>query len=321
MCQTPFYSIPWHQSISSQSAASSGNATQSAWSKLSLQKTVPCLKKRELQFLNNQDPTHNFSSTLTTKSVVPADTDCVSTGIQSRSSPALMSQSMTKESAENTKLPPILVGAILPGWCPTGSTVRTNKKKLFSICFHSAGLGNNSNNLLSISQTLLFCMSPTESKNNLLTNSTFVETHEFWFLAFLNAACLFFVQNNVFQFLKHSSMKCQQTNQMNCLVGCMSCLRQLTLSVWQNMFCVGCFVLHLLRCVAKLGSRTWFWINLLKDCQQFTTGGLHFWSNRQTGKKTKRFGLACPHLFFCVVVRGDPQRDVNDHLQCLFSSQ
>ena len=44
----------------------------------------------------------------------------------------------------------------LPSWCPTGSTVRTNKQKLFSICFQSTSLRNNSNNLLQISHSLLF---------------------------------------------------------------------------------------------------------------------------------------------------------------------
>jgi len=36
----------------------------------------------------------------------------------------------------------------LSSWCLTGSTVRTNKKKLFSIYFQSISLRNNSNNLL-----------------------------------------------------------------------------------------------------------------------------------------------------------------------------
>jgi len=61
-----------------------------------------CVPKRELQFLNNPDPTHNFLSTLTTKSAVPVDTDNISTCVWSRPPPALMSQSMTKQSADST---------------------------------------------------------------------------------------------------------------------------------------------------------------------------------------------------------------------------
>jgi len=49
--------------------------------KTSLPKTAPCVSKRDLQFQNNPDPTHNFLSTPTTKSAVPADTDHVSTGL------------------------------------------------------------------------------------------------------------------------------------------------------------------------------------------------------------------------------------------------
>jgi len=37
--------------------------------------------------------------------------------------------------------------------------VKTNKKKVFSIYFQSIDLGNNSNNLLQISHSLLFSMS------------------------------------------------------------------------------------------------------------------------------------------------------------------
>jgi len=66
----------------------------------------------ELQFLSNPDPTLNFLSTLTTKSTVSVDTDHDSTGVQSRSPPALMRQSMTKEPAQHMKLPQILLGAM-----------------------------------------------------------------------------------------------------------------------------------------------------------------------------------------------------------------
>jgi len=68
--------------------------------------------KRALQFSNNPDPTNNFLSTPTTKSAVSVDTDHVSTGMQSRPPPALMSQSMTKEPAQHTKSPQILLGAM-----------------------------------------------------------------------------------------------------------------------------------------------------------------------------------------------------------------
>jgi len=46
----------------------------------------------------------------------------------------------------------------LPSWRLTGSTVRTNKKKSFSICFQSTSLRNNSNDLLWTSHSLLFSM-------------------------------------------------------------------------------------------------------------------------------------------------------------------
>jgi len=62
----------------------------------------------DLKCSNNPDPSHNFLSTPTTKSAVPVDTDHVSMGVQSRPPPALTSQSMTKEPAQNTKLPQIL---------------------------------------------------------------------------------------------------------------------------------------------------------------------------------------------------------------------
>jgi len=61
---------------------------------------------------NNPDPTHNFLSTTMMKSTVHADTGDVCTGMQSRSPPALTSQSMTKESAQHTQLPQILLGAM-----------------------------------------------------------------------------------------------------------------------------------------------------------------------------------------------------------------
>jgi len=64
------------------------------------------------QHQNNPDPTHNFLSTPTTKSTVPADTDHIPIGMQSRPPPALMSQSMTKEPAQHTKSPQILVDAM-----------------------------------------------------------------------------------------------------------------------------------------------------------------------------------------------------------------
>jgi len=57
-------------------------------------KTVPCVPKRELQFLNNPNPTHNILSTPTT-----ADKEHVPMGMQSRPAPTLMSQSMMKEPA------------------------------------------------------------------------------------------------------------------------------------------------------------------------------------------------------------------------------
>jgi len=107
---TPIHPQPTN--VEEQPAASSGKAIQSVLSKPSLPKTAPCAPKKELQFSNNQDPTQNSSSTLTTKSTVPADTDHISTGLQSRPSPTLMSQSMTKEQAQHAKLSQILPGAM-----------------------------------------------------------------------------------------------------------------------------------------------------------------------------------------------------------------
>jgi len=84
---------PQSTNVEEQPAALCDNATQSVQSKVSPPKTAPCVPKRELQFLDSPDPT--------TKHVVPADTDHVSMGMQSRPPPSLMSQSMTK--AQHTK--------------------------------------------------------------------------------------------------------------------------------------------------------------------------------------------------------------------------
>jgi len=93
-------------------AESSSKATQSVRPQLLLPKTAPCLPKRELQFSNNPDSTHNVSSTQITKSMAPADTDHVSIGVWSRPPPTLMSQSMTKEPAQHTKSPQLLLRAM-----------------------------------------------------------------------------------------------------------------------------------------------------------------------------------------------------------------
>jgi len=105
-------------------------------------KNIHCVPKCELQFLNNPDPTHNFLSTPTTKSVMPVNTDPISMGVQSRPPPpALMGQSMRTESAQHTKLPQI------------GPDAMFAYKQLMSDwkhCedFQSTDLRNNSNNLL-----------------------------------------------------------------------------------------------------------------------------------------------------------------------------
>jgi len=112
--------------------------TQSVWSKRLLPKSVRCVLKRESQFLNNPDPTPNFLSTPTMKSAVFVHTDHVSTGMQSRPAPSLMSQSMTKGPVQHMKLPQILLGAMF-------ACLRNKKRQLFSICFQSTGLRNNSN--------------------------------------------------------------------------------------------------------------------------------------------------------------------------------
>jgi len=113
---------PQLTNVKEQVAASTGKETQSAWSRLLPPKTVRCVLKRELQLSNNSDSTNNSLSTLTTNSTLPLDTDHISTGVQSRPPSALMSQSMTKEPAQDSKLPQILLG----------STVRTNKKIFFN---------------------------------------------------------------------------------------------------------------------------------------------------------------------------------------------
>jgi len=105
---------PQPTNVKESPASSFGNATQSVQSKLLPPKTAPCMPKRESQFSNNPDPTHNFLSTqlVTTKSTALVDTDCVSTGVQSRLPPVLMSQSMMKELAHHAKLPQVLMGAM-----------------------------------------------------------------------------------------------------------------------------------------------------------------------------------------------------------------
>jgi len=52
----------------------------------------------------------------------------------------------------------------LPSWCPTRSTVRTNKTKLFSFCFQSTSLRNNSNDLFQIIHSLLFSVIFSQSR-------------------------------------------------------------------------------------------------------------------------------------------------------------
>jgi len=66
---------PQQTKTQEQPASSSGKATPSVQSKLLLPKTVPCVQMGESQFSNNQDPIHNFSSSLMTQSAMRADTD------------------------------------------------------------------------------------------------------------------------------------------------------------------------------------------------------------------------------------------------------
>jgi len=76
---------PQSTNVEEQPASSSDKANQSAvWSKHLLPKTVPCVLKKELQFSNNPDPTHNFLSTPTIKSMVPTGINQVFINVQSR---------------------------------------------------------------------------------------------------------------------------------------------------------------------------------------------------------------------------------------------
>jgi len=52
--------LPQPTNMKEQPAASSGKETQSVRSKHLQPKTMPCMLKKELQFLNHQDPTHTF---------------------------------------------------------------------------------------------------------------------------------------------------------------------------------------------------------------------------------------------------------------------
>ena len=121
---------------------------------------------KEMQFLNNQDPTHNFFSTPTTKSTMPVDTDHVSIGMWSRWPPALMIQSMTKEPVQSTKSPQILLGAMFAYLTSNWKHCEDQQKKLFSICFQSTSLRNNSNDLLQIRDSLLFSMQNKNDRKN-----------------------------------------------------------------------------------------------------------------------------------------------------------
>jgi len=112
MLQPKIHIISQSTNVEEQIASSSDKAAPSVQSKHLPAKTVPCVPKKELQFSNTPNPTHIFLSTLTTKSTVRVDTDPVSISLQSRPSPSLMSQSMTKELVQHTKLPQILLDAM-----------------------------------------------------------------------------------------------------------------------------------------------------------------------------------------------------------------
>jgi len=81
-------SIPRPTSVNESHAALFGKVTLSVWQKHQMPKTVFFVPKREPQFLNNSDPTHKFTSTLTKMSEVPAETDPISTGVQSKRPPS-----------------------------------------------------------------------------------------------------------------------------------------------------------------------------------------------------------------------------------------
>ena len=90
---------------------------------------IDCELKKESQFWNNLNQTHNFSSTPTMKSFVPVDTNPESTNMQNRPPPSLINQQVTKDSDQHTKsLPFDWVGCLKAPWGPT-------KKRSFSICF------------------------------------------------------------------------------------------------------------------------------------------------------------------------------------------
>jgi len=139
-------------------AASSDKATPSACSKLLLPNAAPFVPKSELQLSNNLDPTHNFLSTPTTKSAVPADTDHAKWACEADHPQRWWVNQWRKSQPNTQSCHRFFWVQHLPSWCATGSNVRTNKKKLFSICFQSTSPRNNSNNLLQISHSLLFSM-------------------------------------------------------------------------------------------------------------------------------------------------------------------
>ena len=89
ICPQPF-------NMEEQPAASSGKAIQMMQSKLVLPKTVVCVPKKDVQFWNNPDPTHNFLSTSSTKSMVNVETRFISTCMW----------------AQHTKSPQVLAGAM-----------------------------------------------------------------------------------------------------------------------------------------------------------------------------------------------------------------
>ena len=126
---------PQSNNTEEQSAASSGKATQLVCSKHLLPKIASCVPNRELQFSNNPNTTHNFSSTLTTKSAVPVDTCLISMRVQSRPPPALMSQSMMKWSAQHTKPPQILLDAMFAQLVSNWKCCEGQQKEIVSYSF------------------------------------------------------------------------------------------------------------------------------------------------------------------------------------------
>jgi len=104
------------------------------WQKHPMSKTVFFVPKREPQFLNHSDPTHDFASTLTKKSVVPpTETDPISTSMSVKQTTPSNHESLNDKKASPTQR--VATATNECDVCLAGRIVSTNNKAniLFSI--------------------------------------------------------------------------------------------------------------------------------------------------------------------------------------------